>query len=474
MMRISVVAAALLLLSVALTWASTSAQGGSDWSTPELIYETTESIDAPYLSSDQAGVTHLVWRESTRGGSASDGGLDAIFYTNDLDGRLGEGRDIIAMNGITGPTVASDGGGMVHLVWRGSGSTLFHSLSNAPSARLPQGWMEPVIIATSNANAQVVVDSDTVAQVVFPGTAAMSGIYYSRYDAGDDTWIAPVMISLTMSQNAVADFTRMAIGPKGALHVVWTEYQLPDNWPPLGVYYARSTDEGLTWSRPEELEGEGSGQANIAVDSRGRVHAVWNRMAGIGGRYHKWSADGGLAWSPLIQVAPPGYGGTEGPPQLAFDSAETLHLLTTYRGCAWYVRWGGNVWSEPVCISGQRAMASGSIEQPALSIANGNELHAVFWDDRSRLWHTVMMTDSPFIPPVAVNAAATGEIMVTPSPEPTAEPEPTATYSWANAPEPGGEASIDPGRALFPAAIVAGAVLALLLIVIVNRQGRTK
>ena len=71
-----------------------------------------------------------------------------------------------------------------------------------------------------------------------------------------------------------------------------------------------------------------AGDWEIAVDSAGRVHVAWNGVVGVGGRYHQWSDDGGLAWSAVADVVAAGQGGTEGPPQLAIDSADTLHLLS--------------------------------------------------------------------------------------------------------------------------------------------------
>lgn len=460
------VAGPLLLLCLVMTDAwRTLAQSDTGWSDPELIYETVEPIDAPFLSSDRTGVTHLVWRETQRDTDLPDTRLEAIFYTNDLDSLLGQGRDIVAMSGLIGPIVAGDAGGLVHLVWRGPDNTLYYSQSSTTSARSALSWADPGAISVSNANAHILVDPERVAHVVFPGTPAMGGTYYTRYDVDNDAWIAPVMISLTASDQTSADFTRIAIGPDGKLHVVWSEYLLPEGWPPTGIYYAQSADGGETWSRATELEGKGGVQGNIAVDSRGRVHVAWNRMVGIGGRYHRWSNDGGLSWSPIAEVAPAKHGGTEGPPQLAIDSADTLHMLMTYDGCAWYARWVNGVWSEPKCISGREAMASGYIEEPAMSIANGNELHAVFWDDRARLWHTRMTTEAPYISPIPTAVAEVSNATINEPPVVTPEPTALPAFDRSAAPSSGRGALSGPAQALLPATVVVSLLLALILLV---------
>ena len=446
------------------------AQSRGDWSDPALIYETVEAIDAPYLASDPTGVTHLVWRETQRDTDAPSTQLEAIFYTNDLDGRMSQGRDIVAMSGgAVGPIVAGDANGLVHLIWRGSNNTLYHSLAGSASARSAQGWAAPVAVSTSNMNAHIMVDDERIAHVVYPGVES-SGIYYTRYDAANDAWMSPVLVSLTASDEVSPDFTRLAIGPDGTLHLVWTEYLLPDGWPPTGIYYANSTDGGATWSRATELAGADNVQANVAVDSRGFVHVAWNRVVGIGGRYHQYSDDGGRSWSPVAEVVPAGQGGTEGPPQLAIDSADTVHMLTTFGGCAHHAQWVDGVWSEPVCISGRQAMASRYIEQPALSIANGNQLHAVFWDDRARLWHATMTADAPFVPPAAPAESAPAADSSGVSPNPTAALLPEASPTFDLGAAPPSVAQVGPARALLPAVAAAGALLGLALLIKLARS----
>jgi hypothetical protein len=119
-----------------------------------------------------------------------------------------------------------------------------------------------------------------------------------------------------------------------------------------------------------------------------------------------------------------------------------------------------------VCISGREAMAGGYIEQPALTVTNGNELHAVFWDDRARLWHTSLTTDAPFVAPIVPMQAAppaVGPEEGTPTAAPGATPRPTFDLSAAP-PAPGGMLT-SPARALLPASAAAAALLALILLI---------
>src|SRR6185295_10758085 len=135
--------------------------------------------------------------------------------------------------------------------------------------------------------------------------------------------------------HAAADFTRIAISPQRTLHVVWTEFEFPQAWPPRGVFHARSTDGGRTWSAPTELAGKGFDQVSIALVDDQTIHVAWNGMAGVWGRYHRWSSDGGATWSAATQLF--SAGGTEGPPPLLVDAARRVHLITTHDSSAWHM-----------------------------------------------------------------------------------------------------------------------------------------
>lgn len=445
------------------------AQSTARWSTPELIYETTETIDSPYLISDAAGVTHLVWREYQREASNERINLETIFYMDDRGGDWGQAQDIIAMAMTVSPTIAVDSKGLAHLTWVGPGSTLFYSLAEVQSAATARGWEEPTPIAVANLNAQIVVASNDSVHVAYPGTGS-SGVYHIRYDAEPDIWSSLVNVSPAAGANASADYARLAIGPDGIIHVVWTEMESPRGWPPTGVYYANSADGGESWSRPIELAGRNYVQGNVAVEGTGRIHVAWNGFVGVGGRYHRWSDDGGLTWSPVTAPVEAGRGGMEGPPQLAVDSGGTLHMLTTYGGCAYYLTWRDSVWSAPECISGREAMASDVIEQPALTITGGHVLHAVFWDDRERLWHTELDTGTPPLPSIELSPAATdtpeAETGIVSTPTVVASP----TIDVASLPPRETDISGTPARSLLIASVAALVLLVLILLIKVVRS----
>ena len=455
-------------LAVAAPARQTSPPRPGSWSEPELIYETSDVIEQPAVITDVFGGTHVLWRQTEQEATANTEPLESLYYLSNREGQWTTGADVVAMSTAVGPHGVVDGNGILHVVWIGANRTLYYSsvpVSVAPSAL---EWSSPQVIDSANLHTDVAVDQEGVLHVVYPGLGS-DGVFYTRYDTLRDIWSAPVNISPTSSLRASSDYTRVAIGADQSIHVVWSEFRLPDGWPPTGVYYAQSIDGGTTWTEPLEMAGEGYDQINVAADETGQVHVAWNGMVGLGGRFHRWSDDGGRNWSVPVAVVPAGKGGTEGPPQLQIDNLGVVHMLVTYDGCAWHAAWSGGNWSEPLCISGPRAMASGYIEEPTLALANGNQLHAVFWDDRKRLWHTSMDTGAPpsqeTLPPLPQPTPVAVAELPAAAIEPTAEA--TATRpAWAN--EGPGAAAGTPAQPLIMAAmsiVVLGGLLVLVRVV---------
>jgi hypothetical protein len=84
---------------------------------------------------------------------------------------------------------------------------------------------------------------------------------------------------------------------------------------PLDIYFARSTDSGVTWSAPVRVNDDPVGNnawqwfGTMSVAPNGRIDAVWNDTRNTG--QHEWSelyyassSDGGVTWSTNQQISP--------------------------------------------------------------------------------------------------------------------------------------------------------------------------
>jgi len=391
----------------------------SPWSIPIQLYETNGAIHTPIVISDPSGVLNAFWSET------SPDDPDVIMYAR-WDGNFWSSPvDIISKNTARKPSAAVDNSGVTHLIW--TDNHLNYSQANVYETASARAWSEPQILADSNMTAHIISDHDGTLHIGYPGTDNQGPFYISSNDGGA-TWSSPTNIAYTSRDDASADFVRLAVDDSGRIHAVWSEFKLPDGWPPLGVFYANSSDGGQTWSPSMEIAGEDYDQINLNSLGENEIYVSWNGMVGVGGRYFRFSNNGGRDWSGTTEIIPKGLGGTSGFPQLSLDSSGELHFLTDYDSCAQYSSNSDEHWSEPECISGSEAMASGWIEEPALEIITGNQLHAVFWDDRKRLWHTWKHINAPVLPTEVIPTAISQETSI---PEGTTIPTPTINKSEA-------------------------------------------
>lgn len=433
------------------------------WSTPVLLHEGEELLFEPSVVADLAGGVHVFWATHKDEETGTVPASEAIYYIS-WDGiKWTDPVDIVFSTGANSPRAAVDPNGQLHLLWHGPLHQLYYSNATAGNAQSAQRWTHPQIIDASNLRADLVADPRGRIHLVYPGSGT-SGPYYQYSDDGGKSWSSAQNVWPTSREDSSADFASLALGDDGSLHVAWSEFELPGGWPPLGVFYSRSNDEGQTWSKSVQLAGEGFVQNDIATAPGNEIHVAWNGQVQIGGRYHRWSTDGGETWSEVATLAEDS-GGLEGPPQLIVDSNGTLQMLIAYRGCPQHLTWRNQQWSEPVCVATEVPSALGYVEEAAMALGEGNRLHVVFWDNRKRLWYTTTRVLAPHVAPVPWPADV---LFTDPVPESSAplsttspsEPTQSALLGAATMESP----SRSPGRTLLIGILPAAAVTALALV----------
>jgi hypothetical protein len=389
-----------VIFAVAIRYAAvTPVQAQSDnygWAEPILLFSGKGTIYDPTIVADQEGGLHAFWRWVEPDTEAT--GYELLYYSYWDGVTWSFPIDIVAGKTVNGPSAVVDRMGVIHLIWQGDENRLYYSQALVGEAISAHAWRKPVVIGLSSPHSQIALDDTGKLHVVYPGPN-ISELYYLASSDGGDTWSLPTNIALMTTGRSLANFARMSIGDDGAIHVVWTEFQSPDAWPPVGLFYARSTDGGITWSEAIELAGGGYNQVNVAVVGDKAVHVVWNGQAGVHGRYHRWSADGGRTWSPTLELKSSRHDGSTGVPPLAVDSSGNLHTLIIDNGCVVHLAWQDEHWTEPVCVSQWASGTSIFTEEQDMTISGGNWIRAIFWDGRHRLWYTARQVDTPDIPP---------------------------------------------------------------------------
>ena len=144
-------------------------------------------------------------------------------------------------------------------------------------------------------------------------------IYFSRSTDGGEVWSTNTQVSdasLTLNTDP-----HIAVDAGGTIYVVWRNVSSSTR----GIYFARSTDNGVTWSTsqkikdlptlsvffsPIALDTDDNNELDLVVDTRagneGLLHMVWTAQVGyeyeiVGLRYAS-SSDGGNTWSATRRV----------------------------------------------------------------------------------------------------------------------------------------------------------------------------
>ena len=212
----------------------------------------------------------------------------------------------------------------------------------------------------------------------------------------------------------------IAVGSDGAIHVVYSEAGTPSNV----TMYAKSTDNGATWTTPAVInDGYYGYKPAIDVDPTNplKIHVVYigymNQNETRTARYIK-SVDGGNTWSASVLIAgsqvntnnPDIVVDSNGNPHVAFDSYSDSFIRYNYSSD------GGTTWfTEPEIVNtgfgGQSFGAAIAIDK------NGNP-HVLFggdgaantWGDKNTYWNWRDMTAGAWqeVPPVALSTDEVG------------------------------------------------------------------
>lgn len=383
------------------------------WSA-RLLLSTTSRFSDPGLTADRNGGLHVFWTMPLAS-SSNKSSVIALDYARRFQGVWSKPTDVYAAPSVNSPTGVVDPGGRLHLFWQQSNGILYTQSAPVEGASSAATWSLVEPFAQTNRSSAIVAEPSGALDLAYPAWQS-AGVVFERSIDGGHTWSFPTTVS-PAQKGSSADFTRLAVGPDGTIHVVWTEYQLPNGWPPSGLFYARSLDHGGTWSDPVEVAGPGFNQANVIAGPNGLVHVAWNGVAGVQGRYDRWSTDNGKTWSDAASLLVPlggslDVGGSTGPPALAIDGAGDVHLLFEEGNRVWHSQWKDGQWSAPDYVpsgdeTGLPPQTDGisskvrHIEQSVMAISQGNELNVLFWDERpgiNRLWCVTTSLDAPALP----------------------------------------------------------------------------
>jgi hypothetical protein len=366
------------------------------------------------------GDVHLFFVYRAPGGTAGQPPR-ALMYARLHGSRWSEPVEILATpkgGSLNFPAATSDGRGLLHVLWQGTPlNRISYSCAAVAEAASPNRWSTPRPLSEGEAfkgglRSDIVTAPDDSLHVLY---ASQGGnVYYRRSTDAGNRWSDPVRVSEVGASEA-SDYPRMAVDESGRLHATWTQFRLPNGWPPTGAFYSQSVDAGQTWSSPLQVAGENYGTVNVVSVGADRVHLVWNAVVSIGDRLHQWSSDGGNSWSVVRRITREPKGGFTGYPAMAVDAAGTLHLATGLDGAVgkpggiYYLAWRGRCWTDPSLIS-NAAVGKTVVDSPSMAVSGGNHLHVVYVDDSQRIWYTSRITAAPSVAPRPFSKVDRGDV----------------------------------------------------------------
>jgi len=416
----------IVCMLVVLGWYHQAQASSGDPPEPVVLFEYTKPFETswalgqPVMVPNPDGRLHLFWTVTPIEDTA-------VYYMELDDGVWSDPVDILLGPNVNAPnayvSVVLDSKGFLHLIWRNG--SLYYSYARADSAGNPHAWATPIEIVSGVVDSRLFIDANNKLHIVYTRSTDVTTLSYIYCDSAACNWTTPIGIATTVQGEAIR-YPYLWISPAGVLHAVWGQVELPDGWPPTGVYYARSLDQGDTWSVPIQLGGEGQGNPAIVGLGEDELHLVW--LATQPGRYHTRSLDGGVTWAPPEEFTPV-YGGLiVGHVNLSIDSAQQIHLFVEGSAMPMHSVWDGWQWSpfEPIG-QGESAMAA---------ITQGNIIHFAWLNPATLHYTAKMIPNAPAIAPVlrpeSEQAAKMEETLFVGTPQPLqSEPAPSLLPSTA-------------------------------------------
>ncbi|MBI5878845.1 MAG: exo-alpha-sialidase [Chloroflexi bacterium] len=474
----------LALFAIALAAGTVDAQdpAGVRWSQPLVISGNVPHSGRPAIVADAFGRVHIFWQAAYTPFPQNPEVGGSIIYYSQYDGaRWTDPVDLFVSPGsyslASNVVAVADDAGYVDAAWVGGG-LLFFTRAPIDLATSARAWSPFIRIDDNVQTPYLATGRDGTLHLFYWNTGTTPGIYYTRsvdrglhWTSPEPIWQRPVRGQVPGTADAIVVVQDPA---SGVLHAVWVDIFEPT------LYYAQSTDQGLSWSRPVQLDERdpnsnlfGPLYPSIGVDARGSIVLLWTASHDkvSCARYGRTSTNGGQTWGARRRVLAPIEGCFFQTPFVA-DGSGVLQMATVGRDkgivALYRSTWGNTDWMAPQTFLGVSIKDGDDWQQRGpddlkLAIGLGNKMHAAWYTNDGRVWYATGESTARSI------AART-----VPTPLPTATRPSALATSVAPAPTRGPQFPADavpaesrPGELPLYFGVVP--VLALLLLVVVSR-----
>ncbi len=405
----------------------------SPWGPAQLLNNPDQAatgkanIGTASITMDRDGKAHMIWS----GISPTQGNKSSLTYSswdgNDLSPPVkifsSEAGQVYRQ-----AALFTDPFGSLHLAWTTSpGGKILYSKSSINLAASPGGWLPVQTLPTDGSASwpQLAMDASGSLHLLYSIPVNENrGLYLVTSNDSGATWSQPVKIFDAVSAGwDLVDHPILAISPDGILHAAWVKGSPDGSTTPQGIYYASSTDGGLTWSAPLKVAEPGHDWPRLVLFGP-QLHIFYSKLINQS-VWHRWVKAGPPAETPQGWGTPlnvPGWSNISAPFGVAVsgdsgsddDPAGALHLVGAdiSTGILFYSAWNGERWSQtktydpqyPVMgVNYQTALQTDLAVRVATRLAGGQL--AIVWKLNS-LNDVLPDGDVP-----ASNAPAGGELM---------------------------------------------------------------
>jgi len=367
----------ILVLAIGFFLLAQTAQAAG-WTAIKRLTWTSGLSERPAVAVDSAGNLHLVWHDNTSGNAE-------IYYKKSTNGGATwstNKRLTLTSGDSKNPAIAVDSSDRLHIFW-GDYTPGNYEIYYRSSANGGVSWSAAKKLTSTAFDSYgpaITADSSGILHLVWsddtPGNAE---IYYGRSTDGGITWSKPRRLIWTTGDSLSPAIAFIALGN---IHVFWQD-GTPGN---EEIYYKTSTDKGINWSANNRLTwtSGNSIQPAIAVDSSGCLYVVWSDTTpGNWEIYHRKSTNNGVNWSAIKRLTWTAGGSSH--PSIGVDSSGRLHVVwwdTTFGGKGEiYYRKSmdkGTTWS----TTNRLTWSSGISKDPSIAVDPSGNLH-VFWQDNT-------------------------------------------------------------------------------------------
>ena len=313
---------ALLSLGSSLMCATSRAQ--IPFSAPKNVSNNADSSFTPQVAVDGGGNIYAVWEDD----NATNSNNSNILLSRSTDGGVtfSTPTNVSKSPGLSfSPRIAVDTSGGVNVVWVDNTpghQTIFFSRSTDGGVN----FSTPVNISndpSDSANPQIAVDATGNISVVWENDTINLGVFYAHSTDGGVSFSSP----LPLSTNTSGSYgPQLAVDANGNIFVVWED----DFSTRAHVSFSRSADKGATFSTPQlNLSKDSTGNSTapmIALDGGGNINVVWvDDSPGYFAIFFTRSSDNGTTFSTAKGIS--NTSGDSANPQLAVDASNNVHVV---------------------------------------------------------------------------------------------------------------------------------------------------